>query len=294
VDLSDAAAHWVEHGYVMLPGFLPAGDVAAAREDVRALFPTREEFHDDADPSRNAAFRDGQFAGIVPFPFPGTDLALLGVHPRLVALAEAILETGDVRVYGFEVWAKYAGAADYEQEHHRDVVGHTTLVPSDARAYRGVETFVYLEDVGEGDAPTRHVSRTLTGHLPVVPRSRSREEEPSLYDAETWCAGPAGTVVAWSVDTFHRAVRFADPRGARFTLQVNFRAAVNESMQRYGWGYPSISEEWHRFVERAPERALRLFGFPPPGDAFWTPSTLAAMALRYPGLDLGPWRADTQ
>lgn len=32
------------------------------------------------------------------------------------------------------------------------------------------------------------------------------------------------------------------------------------------------------------------FGFPPPGHPYWTPTTLAGMALRYPGLDLAPWR----
>lgn len=289
-DVTAAAAHWVEHGYAALPGYLAPDEIAGARADLPALFPTAEEFHDDVDPERNAAFRGGQFDGIVAFPFAGDDLALLGVHPKLVALAEAILETDDVRIYGYEVWAKYAGAADYEQRHHRDVVGHTTLVPSRDPRYRGVEMFVYLNDVPEGHAPTHHVSRTLTDHLPVVPRSWSREEQPALYDAETWCTGPAGTVVAWSVDTFHRAVAFTEPRAARFTLQANFRAAANESMQRYGWGYPSNTPEWHRFVERASVRQLLLFGFPPPGDAFWTAETLDAMALRYPGLDLTPWR----
>lgn len=37
-------------------------------------------------------------------------------------------------------------------------------------------------------------------------------------------------------------------------------------------------------------RQLMLFGFPPPGHPFWTDETLAAMALRYPGLDLTPLR----
>ena len=36
--------------------------------------------------------------------------------------------------------------------------------------------------------------------------------------------------------------------------------------------------------------SLEAFGFPPPGHPYWTPETLAGMALRYPDLDLSPWR----
>ena len=35
-----------------------------------------------------------------------------------------------------------------------------------------------------------------------------------------------------------------------------------------------------------------LFGFPPPGHPFWTEETLAAMAARYPALDLTHFRLD--
>lgn len=38
-------------------------------------------------------------------------------------------------------------------------------------------------------------------------------------------------------------------------------------------------------------RQLGLFGFPPPGHPYWTPDALAGMALRYPGLDLSPWKS---
>jgi hypothetical protein len=46
-----------------------------------------------------------------------------------------------------------------------------------------------------------------------------------------------------------------------------------------------------RFIDRASPRQLALFGFPPPGHPYWTPHTLAGMAMRYPNLDLASWRA---
>lgn len=291
MDLANAVAQWVEHGYVVLPGYLSADDIAAARGDVRAMFPTAEEFHDDVDPARNARFRGDEYGGLDTFPFDGTDLGLLAVHPKVVAVAEAIIGTDDLRLYACEAWAKYAGAAPYVQAHHRDFFNHTPLVPSGEQRFRQVEMWVYLSDVTEGCAPTRYVSRTLTDHLPLRPHAWMPEEQPELYAAEASAAGPAGTVVAYSVDTFHRAVAMTDPRGARFTLMANYRAGANEWMTRHSWGDRSYDERWYPFAERATMRQLLLFGFPPPGHPFWTPETLAAMAVRYPGLDLSPWRS---
>jgi len=49
--------------------------------------------------------------------------------------------------------------------------------------------------------------------------------------------------------------------------------------------------EWHNFVQQATARQLTALGFPAPGHPFWTEQTLAGVASRYPGLDLGPWKA---
>ena len=295
MDLAAAAAHWAEHGYVILPGYLPATDLAPAQAALRALFPTAEEFHDDLDPERNARLREDEYAGNVAFPFPDPALSLLAVHPKVVALAEAVLGTDDVRLYSCEAWAKYAGAAEYAQAHHRDFAGHTPLVPSDEVPFRTVEIFLYLHDVPEGCAPTRYVSRTLSADLPFRARPHwyLPEETPALYEAEVSAAGPAGTVTAFSIDTMHRAVDFTDPRGARFTLMPNYRTGAAEWSTRYSWGKRAQSDEWHAFVPRASYRQLLLFGFPPAGHPYWTPETLAGVAARYPGLDMTPWRADT-
>jgi hypothetical protein len=36
-------------------------------------------------------------------------------------------------------------------------------------------------------------------------------------------------------------------------------------------------------------RQRDLFGFPRPGDPYWTEETLAGVAARYPGIDLAPY-----
>ena len=72
---------------------------------------------------------------------------------------------------------------------------------------------------------------------------------------------------------------------------MSFRPAAAEWGHRYGWADRGYWPGWQPFVEAATPRQLELIGFPPPGHPYWTPSTLAGVHLRYPRLDLTPWRA---
>jgi hypothetical protein len=149
----DAIAHWEAHGFVILSGYVPMHELAPAQRELAMLFPTPEEFHDGVDEQRNAKYRGDEFAGITDFPFVSVELSLLAVHPRLIALAEALLGTADLRLYAAEAWAKYTGAADYDQWHHRDYLNHTLLAPTEDPAFGQVEMFLYLSDVPEALGP---------------------------------------------------------------------------------------------------------------------------------------------
>jgi hypothetical protein len=300
MSFDDAVRAWQDDGFVMLPGFLPADEIAAAVRELDLLFPTAEGFHDGSDP-RRARFVGDEFAGIDTFPFGSTEISLLAVNDRVLALAEALLGENDIQLYGAEAWAKYTGACDYDQPLHRDYLNHTVLVPSTTAGCRQVEMFVFLNDVPEELGPPHLVSRKLTDGLPAVPNWLLRPGHktgdrfagtapPGLYEAVVSGAGPAGTVIAFDPGTFHRGTGLTAPRGARFSMQLCFRPAGVQWGHRVGWAVRSFTTEWVEFVGRATPRQLRTLGFPPPGHPFWTPETLAGMALRYPGLDLGPWR----
>jgi len=112
---------------------------------------------------------------------------------------------------------------------------------------------------------------------------------PDLYVSEVSTAGPAGTVVAYRLDTFHRGTELTQARGARYTIHVNFRTVSADWVGRHSWPSRENYPEWVAFVVRASPRQLQLFGFPPPGHPYWTQETLAGMALRYPGFDIEPW-----
>ena len=133
------------------------------------------------------------------------------------------------------------------------------------------------------------VPRSSTADLPPLPERYERHERADLYGAEVSGAGPAGTLVAYSTDTFHRGTSITAPRGARFSLHVNYRHADNYWTNRVGWGDRSFDPHWNQFAEQLSPRQLRLFGFPPPGHPYWTDETRAGMSMRYPGMDASYW-----
>ena len=299
VTLPSMLAEWKEQGFVILPELLSPADLGPAVGELGLMFPSPEGFHDGSDP-RRSRFLDDEFNGIDSFPFASVEVSLLALHPKIISLASSLLGTDDIRVYGAESWAKYTGATSYDQDLHRDYLGHTLLVPSPE--FRQVEMFVYLVDVPEELGPPHLVPRKHTCRLPAVPnwfpRSGSGTDSdfvaagsPDLYTHEVSAAGPAGTVVAFEAGTFHRGTELSQPRGARYSMHLNFRRAADDWAIRQGWAERSHSREWYSFVERACARQLGLFGFPPPGHPYWTDETLAGMALRYPGLDLSPWQS---
>jgi hypothetical protein len=269
---------WRDDGWVVLAGYLDDEALADATAAVARTWP---------DPGRLGGDPE---AGIVEFPFAEVALSLLAVHDDVVALARAALGTASVRLYHAEAWAKRAGAADYAQRLHRDFVNHTLTVPSDDPRYGQLLLYVYLTDVGEGDGATRFVDRSMTASRPLLPPALDPAEHGPVYAAERAATGPAGTVVAYRPDSFHRGAALTAPDAWRVILLTSYRPAEAEWMQRYGWADRGYWPGWRPFVEAASPDQLALVGFPPPGHPFWTPATLHAVATRYPGLDLEPWR----
>jgi hypothetical protein len=298
VTLAGMVEEWKEQGFVILPSLLSPADLAPAVGELGLMFPSPEGFHDGTDP-RRSRFLDDEFDGIDSFPFTSVEVGLLAVHPKITSLASELLGTSDLRLYGAEAWAKYTGATSYDQDLHRDYLNHTVLVPS--TEFPQVEMFVYLVDVPEELGPPHLVPRRLTTDLPAVPNWFPRSGPghgdfvaagaPALYEHEISAAGPAGTVIAFEAGTFHRGTELRQPRGARYSMHLCFRRAGDDWALRSGWAVESHKPEWYSFVPRARAPQLALLGFPPPGHPYWTPETLAGMALRYPELDLSPWRS---
>jgi hypothetical protein len=282
---------WEKDGWCVARGLLPSDAVVAAQAALPALVPTAEEFAKDADPVRNEPFRVDSHRVMPRFPFDDSALNDLVVHDRIVDLAEHLLGITDLRLYQAMLGAKYShGAPSDEQLLHADFGNHTLVVPRHEPGYQQLEMFVYLSDVTPESAATRMVSRRLTTHIPVERTYLSPAEYADLYAAEVPASGPAGSVLAYRPDVYHRGVRLTASGAARFMLHVSYKPPATDWLGSFG--LPNAGEDlsWYRFVGGATERQLTVLGFPAPGHPYWTAQTLAGVAARYPMLDLAPWR----
>jgi hypothetical protein len=282
--LAQAKSHFHDHGYAILPGYLSEDDLKPAQDDLGLMFPTADEYHAGADPTRNARFAGDAFAGIDPFPYKSVEWSLLGLSEPIAALAEALLGTTAIRLYEAHNWAKYSGATDYDQLLHCDYRNHTLVVPSDDPTLAEVEMFVYVFGVPEELGPTHVVSQHYTTNLPMWPPRLTQEDHPEIYAHEVSAAGPAGTVLAYKTNTYHRGTAMSDSHGARFSIKASYRIVSDIWFDKIGLT-ERLDESWYRFVERATARQLELVGFPPRGHRYWTPHVWSEVCRRYPNAD---------
>jgi hypothetical protein len=300
---------WRVHGWVLLSGLVGSEVVDAARADLHQLFPSSEEYHADPDgvtrtwlgtvadpeeewvwPADGPGFRGEQHRWMGTFPFPGSGaLNRLCVHPSVVDFAERALGTGDIRLYQCHANAKYAGLTNYEQPMHVDR-NHSWLPAGDRAPWWNLEGFLYLSDVDEHDNPTRLVSVQDSTHVTPTHPVVMPDRDPALYAAERRAGGVRGSYLAYRSDVFHRGAPFESEGTARFALGLAFKRAGQDWIGYDQAQSRSTGPEWTRFAEQATPRQLELFGFPPPGHPIWDEPLLSATAVRYPAMDLSPWR----
>ena len=220
------------------------------------------------------------------FPYRSWDLNRLAVHPDLVDAAERFLGTTDLHLYKVELWAKYAGAVDYDQPLHRDYGSHSLVVPRPERRYQQLTTFIYLSEVTGDDGPTCIVPYESGKDVPCTPLYLPFGE---LADAEVRCTGPAGSLLVYRTDILHRGSDFSGPGRSRFSLLADYQVRGTTWGGKMAWPKQS-PERWAKFIPQCSVRERDLFGFPRPGDPYWNEETLAGVAARYPGIDLEPYR----
>ena len=283
--VSDAqlAQVW-DQGFTVVEGFLDADSLAAAREALWGVYPKPEDYF--ADPSAYPKFARNQFAGIRYWPYDAWALNQVAVYPDLIDAAERLLNSTDIEIYKVELWAKYAGAINYDQRHHRDFGNHTLVVPRADGRHTQMTTFVLLSDVTELDGPTKIVPLSETRDIPLHPREMPFGE---FFDKEVSATAPAGSLMIYKTDVMHRGSDFKAPGRSRFAMLVDF--------QERGWrwngkmSWPDHAEKPgidQALIQMTP-RQRDLFGWPPIGSDYWNAQTLRDVAERYPGIDLTPY-----
>jgi len=280
---------WRDDGWCLLPSALPPDVVSSAQAAVSELFPTAATM-DAGDDEQTRRWRDWD-AAWPEFPFEQRALNDIVMHETVIGIAERLLESDDIRCYIALLTAKYANqSSGYNRLLHADYPNHTLTVPRRAPGYQQVEMFVYLSDVTLENGATRFVGRTHTAAVPVEEHTLNLRDYADLYNDDGAATGPAGTIVCYRPDVYHRSVDITEAGYSRFMMHVSFKPGGMEWGGYQAWPFKGFQPAWHQWVRRATPRQLALLGFPRPGDPYWTDETIAGVGARYPGLDMTPWR----
>ncbi|MDG1114802.1 MAG: phytanoyl-CoA dioxygenase family protein [Pseudomonadales bacterium] len=292
---------WQQDGFVIIEDFFTPDEIAP-------LFDDFENLYDHLAPERAAAvtlnkketgvlgkFHPKQFQNIESLPYAGSiDLNLISLHPALIAFAKALLGVNDVHLYQSHTWAKFTGEADYDQVHHCDFGNHTLTVPSDFAWQRSVDFVAYITDVDDDLGALHYVTKPDSDLILGTGEVRATEaSQVKLKQRERSAAGPAGTLVAHSIDTFHRGTNLTRPKGRRYTMTFGYKAAGNDMIGFHVW-QSSPDEPWERILNHASPEQLACLGIPKPGADYWTPRTLRLTQDRWPNWDLSAWRASIE
>jgi hypothetical protein len=93
----------------------------------------------------------------------------------------------------------------------------------------------------------------------------------------------------YRTDILHRGSDFTATGRARFSILADYQVRGTTWGGKMAWPKQS-PERWAKLMPQCSERQRDLFGFPRPGDDYWNEQTLADVALRYPGMDMTPYR----
>jgi hypothetical protein len=288
--VSDAhlAEIW-DRGFTVVEGFLDKDTLAAAQAALWEVYPTPQAYF--ADPSAYPRFARSQFSGLLLYPYENWALSRIPVYPDLVDAAERFLGATDIEIYKIELWAKYAGAVDYDQPHHRDFGNHTLVVPRADGRHPQMTTFILLSDVTENDGPTKFVPLSEGRDIPLHPR---RLPMGALADKEVSATAPAGSLVIYKTDVLHRGSDFKAAGHSRFIMLVDFQARGWRWNGKMSWPDHAERKGITEAMIRMTPRERDLFGWPPIGSDYWNEQTLRDVSVRYPGIDLSPYAAEAR
>ena len=280
-----AVAEFWERGFVLIRGVFGRDMIDPAQRALKKIYPSAARYFNN--PMEFAHLTKTKFSGISYYPFPDWALNRLPVHAPLVSILESILETGQIDCYKVELWAKYAGTVDYAQPHHRDYENHSLVVPREDHLMPQITCFLFLSDVTEHDAPTKLVPVSVTKDIPL---GVARVPMGELFDDEVAAVGPAGSVLFYRTDVFHRASNFSTPGRSRFTMLMDYKCRGCAWQGKMAWPDRALSPGWVESIVRMSPRERDLFGWPPIGSIYWNNQTLEDVAKRYPGIDLSAYK----
>ena len=284
---------WRREGFTLIPEFFSTEEILPIIEDFQELYEDRGQGEGIGTPLNKkeegaiGAGHPKQFMNIDSLPYNASSaINLISLHPALISFAKSLLDVDDVHLYQSHTWAKYTGEADYDQAFHCDFGNHTLTVPADDVSLRTVDFILYLTDITDAHGALHYVTKTDSDRILGSGAVFAKDDQQfALKEKERSAAAPAGSLLAHSIDTFHRGTNLTEIDGHRFTMTVGYKASGNEMIGFHVW-QSAADRPWPIVLNNATPEQLQCLGIPMPGDLFWTDRTLKLTQLRWPEWDM--------
>tara|TARA_B100001250_G_scaffold381255_1_gene373409 strand:+ start:31 stop:942 length:912 start_codon:yes stop_codon:yes gene_type:complete len=287
---------WRREGFTLIPEFFSTEEILPIIEDFQELYEDRGQGEGVGTPLNKkeegaiGAGHPKQFMNIDSLPYNASSaINLISLHPALISFAKSLLDVDDVHLYQSHTWAKYTGEADYDQAFHCDFGNHTLTVPADDVSLRTVDFILYLTDITDAHGALHYVTKTDSDRILGSGAVFAKDDQQfALKEKERSAAAPAGSLLAHSIDTFHRGTNLTEIDGHRFTMTVGYKASGNEMIGFHVW-QSAADRPWPIVLNNATPEQLQCLGIPLPGDVFWTDRTLKLTQLRWPEWDMSAY-----
>lgn len=287
---------WRRDGVLIRKGLIPPADLDAPHLDFHTVYELTPEDalpgrSDEASEAADGQFHVSQLQPIRPLPSLGApDLNLLAAHPRILDTVTALLGVEDIFLYTSYIWRKRAGETNYNQPFHRDYPTHSLLVPPDEAAAGTVNLFIYLTDVTRENGPLSYVPLGKSQAFGLAAAQPGREGQEALAEHEAFAEGPAGTVLFYNTETFHRGTDLTGVDAIRHVVGAGYRRTEMPWVGPRRGDFHPLLPMWRDIMERGTSDQLAVYGVPRPGHAYWTQRTIEGVESRFPGWDSRPWR----
>ena len=275
---------WQRHGYVVIEDFVDSITLTHAQESLHQILPTWEQWRD-----QRHLWPDARELTVLHFPFGKSPLDDIVFDPDLIAFAQTALGTQEIVVSHSEILSKYVSDVDFGQPMHLGYTDNTLVVPPSDQ-HEQLASIIYYTDITAGMGPTCVVSvcnsKSFSNETCVT---RDVQGAQQLYGAEVPLTVKAGSILLYTMRTFHRGSSLLATAGVRLTHHVSYQRAGTT------WG------GWRSFAKLGDTRGMAelltrlsphersMIGFPSPSDAYWTAETIAGVARRYPMMDMSPY-----
>ena len=128
-------------------------------------------------------------------------------------------------------------------------------------------------------------------HSADIPLGQRLVAPGELRDVEVLATGKAGTILVYSTEVFHRGTALTGSNASRFTVLADYRAADATWTSKQAFGHHGNRPEMIEFVTNVDADTRTLLDIPAPRHPYWTEQTISDMEVRYPGIDMTPYRA---